>query len=135
VIAERFWRRGDFAWAINQFCTLPRSRLCQWLEQKWPRQKITREWLQTEEDHARRREQILQELAQKTEETGKGSVRRSPGQERRIERDMSRRSAPGLGSAAHMVSGGSTVSELGAHLAMVRVGPPRRPRSIGAHSA
>jgi hypothetical protein len=42
--------------------TLSRSRLRHWLEQKWPRQKIAREWLQAEEDHARRCEQVLQEL-------------------------------------------------------------------------
>src|SRR5262245_2918010 len=42
--------------------TLSRKRLRHWLEQKWPWQKITREWLQAEEDHARRREQVLQEL-------------------------------------------------------------------------
>jgi hypothetical protein len=47
--------------ASARLLTLSRSRLRHWLEQKWPRQTINRERLQAEEDHARRREQVLQE--------------------------------------------------------------------------
>src|SRR5262245_22554987 len=41
---------------------LSRQRLRHWLEQKWPRQKIHRKGLQVEGDHARRPEQVLQDL-------------------------------------------------------------------------
>jgi hypothetical protein len=48
--------------ACTRLITVSRSRLRRWLRERWPRQKITREWLEAEEDHVRRRERALQEL-------------------------------------------------------------------------
>jgi len=48
--------------ACTRFIALSRNRLRHWLDQTWPRLKITQEWLQAEADHARQREQMLQEL-------------------------------------------------------------------------
>ena len=45
----------------SRFLATSASRLREWLEPKWPRRKITEEWLQAEEDHARLRETALQQ--------------------------------------------------------------------------
>ena len=44
------------------FLALSVGHLRAWLARKGPRQKITEEWLQAEEDHARRREAAAQPL-------------------------------------------------------------------------
>jgi len=49
-------RRHSTFWAIAA------GRLRHWAELKWSRRHITEEWLQGEEDHARRRETALQDL-------------------------------------------------------------------------
>src|SRR5262245_5615640 len=48
--------------ACARLITRSRSRLRHWLQHRWPRQKITQEWLEAEADHAWRREQPLPEL-------------------------------------------------------------------------
>jgi hypothetical protein len=59
--------------ACTRLITLSRSRLRRWLRERWPRQKITRQWLEAEEDHVRRREQALQELQRtRTQRSAKG---------------------------------------------------------------
>jgi hypothetical protein len=59
----------------SRLITLSRSRLRHWLDQKWPRQKITQEWLEAEADHARQRERMLQELEhRRTDRPAKGQT-------------------------------------------------------------
>jgi hypothetical protein len=46
----------------SRFFAMAASRLRDWLEPKWPRRKLTEDWLQAEEDHARLRETASQQL-------------------------------------------------------------------------
>jgi hypothetical protein len=46
----------------SRFFAMSASRLRGWLEPKWPRRKLTEDWLQAEEDHARLRETASQQL-------------------------------------------------------------------------
>ena len=46
----------------SRFFAKSASRLRDWLEPKWPRRKLTEDWLQAEEDHARLRETASQQL-------------------------------------------------------------------------
>jgi len=59
--------------SCTRLLTFSHGRLRHWLQQKWPGQKITREWLEAERDHARQREQVLQVLERKrTKRPAKG---------------------------------------------------------------